>query len=75
MPQRRQGDDGGPRTHRAERRFAIANEAWAVWEDLRDPINPSLVFETSKFARRIHDYPRNWRDLSDEQLYQLSWGR
>jgi hypothetical protein len=72
----RHGDDGGSRTHQAELRITGAGEAWAVWEDLRTtPIGPSLVFENTKVARRVHEYPANWRDLSDEQLYALSWAR
>jgi hypothetical protein len=75
MPQRRQGDDGQPRTHQAERRFAINGEGWSVWEDRTSVPGPSLVFENSKVARRVREYPRNWRDLTDEELYALSWLR
>jgi len=74
-PQRRYGDDGQSRTHEAERRFTVAEEAWAVWEDLRIPLRPSLVFENTKIARRVHEYPANWRELSDEDLYAVSWAR
>jgi hypothetical protein len=75
MPGRRGGDDGQRRTHQAERRFAINGEGWSVWEDRRRPPDPSLVFENTKVARRVHEYPANWRELSDEQLYTLSWSR
>ena len=75
MSDRRYGDDGKPRTRQAERRFVIAGEAWAVWEDMRPPVGPSLVFEISKIARRVHNYPANWRELPDDQLYALSWSR
>jgi hypothetical protein len=75
MVERRREDDGKPRKHQAERRFAIAGEGWSVWEDLRHPVGPSLVFENSKIARRVHEYPANWRELSDEELYALSWSR
>ena len=71
----RHGDDGGSRTHQAERRFHADGEGWAVWEDVRTQTGPSLVFETNKIARRVHEYPANWRDLSDDQLYALSWLR
>ena len=74
-PQRRFGEDGQPRTHQAERRFTVVGEAWAVWEDLRTLPGPSLVFENTKIARRVHEYPANWRELSDEDLYALSWAR
>lgn len=75
MLQRRYGDDGHPRMHEAERRFVVAGDAWAVWEDLRAPTGPSLVFENTRIARRVHEYPANWRELTDEQLYALSWSR
>ena len=75
MPGQRWGDDDKPRTQHAERRFAIAGEAWAVWEDLRTVPGRSLVFENTKVARRVHKYPSNWRELSDERLYALSWSR
>ena len=73
--QRRYGDDGKPRARQAERRFTIAGEQWGVWEDLRTPPGPSLVFENMKIARRVHEYPANWRELTDEELYAVSWSR
>ena len=76
MPERRQsGDDGTSRVRHAERRFDIAGERWSVWEDPRSVNGPSLVFENDRVARRVREYPANWRDLSDEQLYALSWAR
>jgi curved DNA-binding protein CbpA len=60
MPERRRDDDGKPRRRRAERRFAIAGEAWAVWEDRT---SRSLVFETAQIARRVHEYPAKWREF------------
>lgn len=74
-PDRRRGDDGKPRTYHAQRRFEFLGEAWGVWEDLRGHHDSSLIFENSKVARRVHEYPANWRDLSDEDLYRLSWSR
>ena len=60
---------------RDERRFAIGNEGWCVWEDIRGPFDRSLIFENEKTARRVRDYPKHWQTLSDEQLYVLSWSR
>ena len=71
----RQGEDGESRARQDARRFSIAGEAWMVWEDLRSPHDPSLVFENTKVARRVREYPGSWRDLSDEELYALSWSR
>ena len=76
MPGRRWGDDGDSRARQAERRFAIEGEGWSVREDLRpSPHGPALVFENTSLARRVHAYPLNWRDLSDEELCALSWRR
>lgn len=33
----------------------------------------SLVFECSDSARRVREYPENWRDLSHQELESLSW--
>jgi hypothetical protein len=65
-------DQGG---HPIERHFFISGEEWSVWEDLQSVSAPSLVFENTKIARRVHAYPPNWRELSDEQLYTVSWSR
>jgi hypothetical protein len=35
-------------------------------------ISRSLVFERPEVVRRVRDYPRDWADLSDDQLYRLS---
>jgi len=75
MADGRKGEDGEPRARPLRRRITIASEAWTVWEDLRCPHDPSLVFENTKVARRVREYPANWRELSDEQLYALSWSR
>ena len=32
----------------------------------------SLVFE-SDTVRRVRNYPENWRDLRDDELFALSW--
>ena len=72
---RRCYDDGQPWIHAAERRLAINGEAWAVWEDMRDGVSRSLIFESTRIARRIYGYPRNWLSLPDGELYALSWSR
>jgi hypothetical protein len=35
----------------------------------------SLVFESNDSARRVRDYPANWRDLAPPELEALSWRR
>jgi hypothetical protein len=33
----------------------------------------SLVFESTDSARRVREYPENWRELSAAELEALSW--
>jgi hypothetical protein len=33
----------------------------------------SLVFESDNFIRRVRDFPAEWRKLSDDELFALSW--
>jgi hypothetical protein len=32
-----------------------------------------LVFESEGVFRRVRHYPANWEELTDVQLYALSW--
>ena len=60
------------------RRLLVAGELWWVYEDPRiEPpyLGPALVFKGDRVARRVRVYPGNWRGLTDEQLYALSWSR
>lgn len=62
----------------AARYLEIDNEMWTVYEIPRSGpphYGPSLVFEDGKFARRVRNYPRDWRQLPDKELYALSWSR
>jgi hypothetical protein len=34
----------------------------------------ALIFESDHVVRRVRAYPPNWRDLSDYDLYMVSWG-
>jgi hypothetical protein len=51
--------------------------AWTVRErvdDLRThPGRRSLVFEAHHAIRRLWVYPSDWHELSDEELWLLSW--
>lgn len=31
-----------------------------------------LIFDTTDAARRVRDYPANWFDLTDDELFALS---
>jgi hypothetical protein len=33
----------------------------------------SLVFESDSVMRRVRNYPSNWTELSDEELFLVSW--
>ena len=57
-----------------KRQFIIGGELWFVHEHSTAG-DTALVFESPNTARRVRDYPPNWRDLSDKELYSLSWKR
>ena len=57
------------------RQFIVAGELWFVREISTAGNDIALVFESPNTARRVRTYPPNWRDLSDQQLYSLSWKR
>jgi hypothetical protein len=46
---------------------------WRVREVRFADAKPSLIFESEVSFRRVRGYPANWRSLSDEELYALSW--
>jgi hypothetical protein len=35
----------------------------------------SLIFETDEIIRRVRDYPFDWFELPDDELYRLSLGK
>lgn len=50
---------------------------WAVHE-IRDGGQEtvrSLIFVSEAGFRRVRSYPANWRDLSADELWALSWHR
>jgi hypothetical protein len=59
------------------RRLTIEGVSWIVYEDRPRGLEarPSLVFFGPGFARRVRQYPENWRELADDQLLSLSWTR
>jgi hypothetical protein len=52
---------------------------WLVYELPPTPFDrrtgPSLVFESDSAMRRVRTFPADWRTLSDELLYALSWSK
>jgi hypothetical protein len=71
-----------------QQRFSVDNERqagriiwsddtrWCVYES-HSPFDrrhgPTLLFESDAVVRRVRDYPANWRELSDDDLYAVSW--
>ena len=62
---------------RTARRIVLEDVVWLVYE-LAFPLDrrttPSLIFENEGVIRRVRNYPADWRTLSDEELFALSWG-
>ena len=76
---RDQAEAIGPRSSkptRTERVIQHANRMWTVREVV-DPTTraPVLIFSSDGLARRVRVYPPHWRNLSDDDLYRLSWSR
>ena len=64
---------------RGGREIFADNVPWLVYELPPAPFDrrstPSLVFETEHMVRRIRAYPDDWRTLTDDDLFALSWTR
>jgi hypothetical protein len=62
---------------RNEREIVVDRVRWLVYElaapQLDRRSTPSLVFESEGTVRRVRNYPADWRALSDETLFELSW--
>jgi hypothetical protein len=61
--------------HPDERQLTINGVRWYVYEDRRNAGDPSIVFESDRIARRVRNFPANWRELPDVELYAVSWSR
>ena len=61
--------------HPCSRSLRDQGVTWSVYEDQSTTLGSSLIFESDKIARRVRDYPANWRELSDAELAALSWSR
>jgi hypothetical protein len=64
-----------PEREQREHRLVRDEEGhlWRVREVRFADAKPSLIFESEVSFRRVRAYPPNWRTLSDEELYLLSW--
>lgn len=61
------------------RHFLVGNQEWTVCEDPGargdETRHPALVYYGPGIARRVRTFPLNWIELSEGELYALSWGR
>ena len=46
---------------------------WRVRELSFADAPPSLIFDSEAGFRRVRVYPANWRSLTDDALFELSW--
>jgi hypothetical protein len=61
-----------------ERKFGIGFAQWTVCEIKENGsphFGPALIFFSDGIGRRVRSYPTNWRELTDEELYAVSWNR
>jgi hypothetical protein len=62
---------------RTARQLVVDGAAWLVYELPPTPFDrrssPSLVFESDAVVRRVREYPADWRRLTDDELFALSW--
>ena len=65
--------------HPGSRRFRDENGVWwRVYEQgavAADQGKPCLIFESDTVARRVHNFPDDWRSVDDAALERLSWER
>jgi hypothetical protein len=63
--------------HGTARQLFAEGVSWLVYELPPMPFDrrssPSLVFENESTVRRVRTYPADWRALSDDALFALSW--
>ena len=65
------------KAQRTARQFIVDATRWLVYE-LPPPsfdrrMTSTLVFESDEVIRKVRNFPNNWRDLSDDELFALSW--
>lgn len=65
------------KAQRTARQLVVEGAAWLVYELPPTPFDrrtaPSLVFESDTAVRRVRTYPADWRSLTDDALFALSW--
>ena len=63
--------------HADARVLVIGGEEWMVYEvdDVYGRSATTLVFESIEVIRRVRHFPVAWRELSEPELYAVSWRR
>jgi len=66
--------------HEAQRNARVVSVDDVVWSVYELPassfdrrMSASLIFESEQTIRRVRNFPSAWRELSDEELLNLSW--
>jgi hypothetical protein len=63
---------------RTARQLVVDHVPWLVYELPPTPFDrrskSSLIFESEGIMRRVRGFPADWRALTDDELYALSWG-
>ena len=76
LPQQNLKDANNSMAPNSEPRdILLGDTVWTVYEDARTmapTYRKSLVFISSLIARRVRNYPPNWRSLSDMELVAVS---
>lgn len=67
--------EAGVKPRPGSRSFRLGFVTWCVYEDRHPFFGASLIFDSDRIARRVRSYPPNWRELTDEQLAELSLSR
>lgn len=61
------------------KRFSTPDGDWwtvrALPASESPPCRESLVFESELAIRRVTSFPKNWMELSPQELFALSWRR
>ena len=77
MPDDSPSFEGLRQAQRTARQLRAEGTVWLVYELRTIPFDrrssSSLIFESDSAIRRVRSYPENWRALSDEALFALSW--
>ena len=59
------------------KRIMVDYVLWLVYELPPSPYDrrstPSLIFENDLVMRRVRNFPSEWRSMTDDELFAVSW--